>query len=65
VTVFAARYKTECPACEQDINVDDEATWTADRDVVHFVCPPPPKVGVLCLGCYQEKALNGKCGCED
>jgi len=33
----------------------------------HVTCPEVPqgRVGEVCTKCFQEKAKNGSCGCDD
>ena len=63
-----AKYSGPCadPACEFDIEPGEIVEWVDDR-LVHQGCVPTllveRRARPVCSACFQEVALNGKCGC--
>lgn len=68
---FRAKYPGRCPACPDDIEIDDLLTYDADDRVIHADCAATdPTAGlrkppVICPGCFMTKAENGACDCDD
>lgn len=71
--VFKAKWSSKCPACSEQIDVGDAATWNDDR-VVHEGCgsaalleegdPLRAAYGV-CPRCYMALPASGVCGVCD
>lgn len=63
---FLARYDGPCadPSCEFPIESGYIVEFVDDQ-LVHEGCRPPVERAPrpICGECFQEVALNGKCGC--
>ena len=68
MSIFEARFHSECPSCGWRIKPGDMARYNAHDDVVHVACPEDEglrAVGEICGRCFIEKSASGVCGCDE
>lgn len=64
---YAARYRSVCATCGETVEKGDECAWDGDA-FVHVVClnlKLDDSSASVCGSCFQTKAANGSCGCDD
>lgn len=63
---IVARSRSECPECGQDIRPGD---WIRNDDGWrHTLCPDETPAELrrdVCHRCFEVKAVNGSCACEE
>jgi len=64
---FEARYPGQCSKCDEAIEPGQVIQRLQGKLYGHVTCPEVPqgRVGEVCTKCFQEKAKNGSCGCDD
>lgn len=67
---FTARYPGRCRGCCRRIHPGETVTYSAEV-LVHTTCagdlPETPTTTPvsICWDCWQERAVDGSCRCED
>ena len=71
-SLFRAKYRGECGACEEPIEVDDVLTYDEDQTVIHADCAPTVKRQredlrpvAVCPQCFTAKSVTGSCVCDE
>ena len=68
---FTARYPGQCENCDEEIRPGETIktirTSRGTRGYRHAVCPEQTVLvkRPVCGSCFQEVAVNGKCGCSE
>jgi hypothetical protein len=65
---LTAMYPGECAACDEPIKPGQKITRPFnERRYIHAECPEPaPEIKrEVCKTCFQEKAANGSCDCDE
>lgn len=72
MTVFTARFRSRCPACDELIEPGTDARSTGTGGWVHADCGDPEEQAVAaprperapCDRCWMVPSVTGVCGCD-
>lgn len=70
MTVFTARFRSRCPACEEPIEPGTDARASDTGSWVHADCDDPEQQAVArperapCDRCWLVPSVTGVCGCD-
>lgn len=69
--IFAARFRSRCPACDETIEPGTDARASGDGGWIHADCDYQPGMEPrtrpdmpVCTRCWMVPAANGVCGCD-